>query len=165
MIEESARVVAVEGDVAWVETRRNSVCGSCAANKGCGTTALAKVVGVKYSRLRVLNAIAAKAGDEVVIGIEENALVRGSLAMYAIPVVLLLVFAGLGDALNNQMQITTSEIISVVSGLFGLAGGFFWVSRYAGKISYDGRYQPVMLRKAEGSASRVEFLQGMQSEV
>lgn len=165
MIEENARVVAVEGDVAWVETRRNSVCGSCAANKGCGTTALAKVVGVKYTRLRVLNAIAAKAGDEVVIGIEENALVRGSLAMYAVPIVLLLVFAGLGDALNNQMQITTSETVSVVSGLLGLAGGFFWVSRYAGKISHDGRYQPVMLRKAVASVSRVEFSTGMQSVV
>ncbi|MDX1252717.1 MAG: SoxR reducing system RseC family protein [Gammaproteobacteria bacterium] len=152
MIEENARVVAVEGDIAWVETRRQTACGSCAANKGCGTTVLAKVVGVKYTRLRVVNTISARTGDEVVIGIEENALLRGSLIMYALPVLLMMAAAALGEGLNRQWQITTPDAASIVAGVAGLLTGFAWISRFAGKISHDGRYQPVMLRRADEMA-------------
>lgn len=152
MIEESARVVAVEGDIAWVETRRQTACGSCAANKGCGTTVLAKVVGAKYSRLRVLNTISARTGDEVVIGIEENALLRGSVIMYALPILLMMVGAALGERLNEQLQLATPDAASIAAGLAGLLAGFAWISRFAGKISRDGRYQPVMLRRADEMA-------------
>ena len=38
MLIETGRVVAVEAneEALWVETIRQSTCGSCAANKGCG---------------------------------------------------------------------------------------------------------------------------------
>ena len=36
MLVETGRVVAVEEDSLWVETIRQSTCGSCAAQKGCG---------------------------------------------------------------------------------------------------------------------------------
>lgn len=149
MIEEGARVVAVEGDIAWVETRRQTACGSCAANKGCGTTVLAKVVGAKYSRLRVLNTLSARTGDEVVIGIEENALLRGSVIMYVLPILLMMVGAALGERLNEQLQLATPDVASIAAGLAGLLAGFAWISRFAGKIGRDGRYQPVMLRRAD----------------
>ena len=45
MIEENGRVVDVEDGYAWIETERRSTCGSCSANKGCGTATLAKVMG------------------------------------------------------------------------------------------------------------------------
>jgi len=41
MIEETASVVALEDDFAWVETQRKSTCGACAVNKGCGAATLA----------------------------------------------------------------------------------------------------------------------------
>ena len=50
MIAENAQVVGFEGNDIWVETQRKTACGQCAANKGCGTAVLSKVLGNKRSR-------------------------------------------------------------------------------------------------------------------
>ena len=78
MIEESGMVVAVKGDFAWIESERKSTCGACAVRKGCGTAAIARVLGQRRTRLRVVNSVHAGVGDDVVVGISESGLVRGS---------------------------------------------------------------------------------------
>lgn len=148
MIEEGARVVEVQDDFAWVETQRKTTCGGCSVNKGCGTAVLAKVLGVRRSRIKVLNTLAAKAGDEVVIGLHEDAMVRGSLAVYAVPLLAMLILALFGEAFNARLQITQTEGMTILFGLVGLAGGFVWLRGYAASISKDTRYQPVILRRA-----------------
>ena len=80
MLEETAQVVRVTADGIWVETRRQSTCSSCAAEKGCGTATLSKVLGNRRTLVRVLADMPLEVGDRVVIGIREQALVRGSLA-------------------------------------------------------------------------------------
>ena len=97
MIEETAQVVRVDGADVWVETRRRSTCSGCAAEKGCGTAALSKVLGNRRTLVRVLADMPLRVGDQVVIGIAEQALVRGSLAVYAVPLLLLLLGAVIGD--------------------------------------------------------------------
>ena len=62
MIEESGRVVAVEGDFAWIESERSSACSGCAVRKGCGTSAIAKLFGQRRVQLQVLNRIHARVG-------------------------------------------------------------------------------------------------------
>ena len=74
MIEEQGEVVEVQGEFAWIESERTTTCGSCAVRKGCGTSAIAKVLGQRRVRLRVLNRIDARVGDRVVIGIAESGL-------------------------------------------------------------------------------------------
>lgn len=150
MIEEHAQVVALDQnhDV-WVETQRRSACGQCAANKGCGTATLAKVLGNKRSRVRALNpqATAVMVGDEVIIGINEQALVRGSLAVYTVPLLTLFVFGFLGQLLTDQLLMTNQDILPIVSGLMGLLLGFLWVRRFTRLIADNDRYQPVLLRR------------------
>jgi sigma-E factor negative regulatory protein RseC len=86
MIEENGQVVKVEDDgMVWVETRRQSTCGACADRQGCGTSVLASVLGQRQAPVRVINSIGAVAGDQVVIGVPESGLLRGSLAVYAVP--------------------------------------------------------------------------------
>lgn len=146
MVEEQASVVSVEAGFAWVETRRTTTCGSCSANKGCGTGVVAKVVGQRMSRVRAINTIDAKVGDEIIIGLHDQALVRGSLAVYAVPLVAMLVVAMLGDLLGSELQLSSNEGLTVVSGLAGLGLGFLWVRRFSLRIADDIRYQPVILR-------------------
>jgi len=148
MIEEDARIVDIQGDFAWVETQRKTVCGACAANKGCGTAVLAKVLGTRRSRIKVLNTLTLRAGDEVIIGLHEDAMVRGSLAVYAVPLLAMLIMALFGEAFNARLQITQTEGMTILFGLAGLAGGFVWLRHYAASISKDTRYQPVILRRA-----------------
>jgi sigma-E factor negative regulatory protein RseC len=101
MIEETGQVVDVEGEFAWVESERSSTCGSCAVRQGCGTGAIARVLGRRRVRLRVLNRIGARTGDYVVIGVPGSGLVRGSLAVYAVPLSGLFAGALAGYALAN----------------------------------------------------------------
>jgi sigma-E factor negative regulatory protein RseC len=149
MIEEHAKVVAFEGDDVWVETQRQSACSQCSANKGCGTATLAKVLGNKRSRVRVLNPSLTKVsiGDEIIVGIEEQALVRGSLAIYLAPLLALFLSGLLGDALAAQLNIVRPEIFIIIISLTGLGLGFVWVKRFSRVISSDSRYQPVLLHR------------------
>lgn len=152
MIEESARIVEVEGDIAWVETQRRSSCSSCSANKGCGVSVLDKVLGRRASRIKVLNELGAQPGDQVVIGIEDAALVRGSLALYATPLAAMIAGALLGEALRGLLGY--GDWLSVVAGIAGLGAGLFLVRLFSWRVRTDPRYQPVVLRRLPGFETR-----------
>ncbi|MFO7592945.1 MAG: SoxR reducing system RseC family protein [Pseudomonadota bacterium] len=145
MIEETAHVVSVEGDDAWVDTQRRSSCSSCAV-KGCGTGALSKVLGGKKQQMKVRNPVGAKAGDAVVLGIEEGVLLQGSLMVYILPLVLMLAGGLLGEALAPQWG-SGAEVTSLLFGLLGLMVGFFWLRGYNRRCSADVRFTAVILRK------------------
>jgi sigma-E factor negative regulatory protein RseC len=146
LIEETATVLRTEEDVAWVETMRKSACDTCAVNKGCGTSVLSQVLGKRHTQVRALNPVGALAGETVVVGIQEQSLVRGSMAMYAVPLLGLLAGAVAGGVLDQMLQ-TKGEGLSLLMGLLGLMAGFWWLRRFARKISHDARYQPVVLRR------------------
>ncbi|MBI5041031.1 MAG: SoxR reducing system RseC family protein [Gammaproteobacteria bacterium] len=157
MIEESAHVVATEGEFVWVETQRQSTCGGCAANQACGTATLAKVLGKRRTRVRVLNPDwnpawnhdDVRVGDTVIIGLDETALIRGSLAVYATP--LLSMFAGgLIGALLSERWAVSGESLTLGLGVAGLIAGLLWLKGFSRRIRDDSRYQPVVLRRVPG---------------
>ncbi|HHJ15277.1 MAG TPA: Fis family transcriptional regulator [Gammaproteobacteria bacterium] len=147
MLEETAQVVRVEADEVWVETQRRSTCGSCAAQKGCGTATLAKVLGQRRSLVRVLSQLPLRVGDRVVIGIREQALVRGSLAVYAVPLLLLLLGGLLGELGVQQHLWDNAEQASLALGGAGFVAGLFWLKGFTRRIRHDRAYQPVVLRR------------------
>lgn len=149
MIEQSAEVVALEQDYAWVETRRQSSCGSCAA-KGCGTGALAQVLGGRPLRLRVRNAASAAVGDRVVLGLEESALVRGSVALYLVPLLALLGGALLGEGWAASIGLVP-DLSALLFGAGGFALGMAWTRAFGRRAARDSRYQAVMLRREGGT--------------
>ncbi len=97
MIEEQAHVIEIKGNLLLLQAQTQSACGSCSVSKGCGTSLLAKVVGRKFTHFQAENNINAKVGDTVVVGIAEDALLKGSLMMYILPVLCMLVSALLAD--------------------------------------------------------------------
>ena len=54
MLTETGRVVAVDADGVWVETIRQSTCGSCAAQKGCGHGLMNRISDGHRSLIRAL---------------------------------------------------------------------------------------------------------------
>lgn len=148
MIEERAQVSSVHDDQVWVETERQSTCGACAANKGCGTAVLGKVFGARQMRVQVRSQIPLQVGDEVVIGIDENALVKGSLAVYVVPLLMMFLGALCGSWL------TGSEHFSVVMGLGGLLIGFAWLRVFGLRIRGDSHFQPVVVRLLQTKGAR-----------
>ncbi len=146
MIEEQAQVVEINGDQLILQAQRQSACGSCAANKGCGTSLLSKVVGRKFTRFQADNSINAKIGDTVVVGIPEDALLKGSLVMYIIPILGMLVFALLADYfLTAAMQ--NRDLIIAVTAIMGLVSGSLLSKWYFASHTSTHLFAPVVLRK------------------
>lgn len=157
MIEETAVVIAIEGDQALLQTQRRSACQSCSVKQGCGTSVLAKVVGARSSQISVDNSLQAKVGDEVLLGIQENALVRGSLLVYALPLLMMLVFALLGEGLGQWLG-WQHELLIIVFALLGLLGSG-WVIRYGlHRSALKQQIQPHMLRIVSPGAGRRDIM-------
>lgn len=156
MIEETAVVTRCEGEHAWVEAQRKSACGQCQVNKGCGTSVLARVVGRKVTRMRVLNPLQAREGETVIIGLHESAMLSGSLAIYLVPLLSLLLFAITGKVVAEQMVIAAVEAVSILFAVLGMVVAIIWLRGFTRRIADDSRYQPVILQRlpaAELSAS------------
>ncbi len=148
-VEEEAVVVAEEGRFAWVEAARQTSCGRCAAAKGCGTAALGKVLGRRVNRVRALNPVGARPGDRVVVGIRGEALVRGSLWLYGLPLL-----AMLGLPLAAQVLFGgLSEGVAVVLAFAGLLGAFLWLGGRRGRLGQDPALQAVILRHCHSSVT------------
>jgi len=147
MLEEPAQVVRIEDNEVWVETQRRSSCDSCAAEKACGTATLSRVLGNRRSVVRVISATPLRVGDQVIIGIREQALVRGSLAVYAVPILLLLL-GGLIGELGAELSIwKNAEFASISLGILGLIAGLVWLKKFTRRIQNDEKYHPVVLRR------------------
>jgi sigma-E factor negative regulatory protein RseC len=157
LIEESGQVVEVQGEFAWIESERTSTCGSCAVRKGCGTSAIAKVLGQRRVRLRVLNRINASVGDRVVIGITESGLVRGSLAVYAAPLFGLFAGALAGQTLGNTVFALQSDVLAIAGAISGFVAALVWLKRFSRKTEKDTAYQPVVLRQQNKTGKAFEI--------
>ena len=146
MIEEQAQVIEVKGDQLVLQVQTQSTCGSCAVNKSCGTSVLAKVVGRKFTQFQAENTISAEVGDTVIVGIAEDALLKGSLAMYVVPIMGMLVFALAADYL--LLETASRDLIIAASGFIGLAFGSLLAKLYFQRQSSARLFLPVVLRKS-----------------
>jgi sigma-E factor negative regulatory protein RseC len=148
MIEETARIVRVDHEFAFVETQQRAPCGSCQSTGSCSTTVLAGLFKRRPNELKVLNAIDAKPGEQVVIGIQEGALVKISLLVYLIPLVGILAGAIIVQQTVGYLKLSMGELPQVVGGLLGLIGGLMLLQRFALKRDHDPGFQAVILRRA-----------------
>lgn len=149
MIEEHAQVIKVIGNRLLLQAQTQSSCGSCSVSKGCGTSLLAKVVGRKFTHFHAENNINAKVGDTVVVGINEDVLLKGSVMMYALPIVAMLFFALLAD----YFLVTASsyrDLMIAATSIMGLVLGSLISKWYFNRQSSIQRFAPVILRKIIG---------------
>lgn len=140
MIQEHATVVEVDEHSLLVETIQRSTCGSCVAQKGCGQGVLAKYLSSStFFRVNIDDQTVTnfRPGDTVELGIDEMALVRVSLWLYAIPLAGLMVGAYVGSL--------HSEMLSVLSAFGGLLLGGYFSARQAKKVKNDPQYAPVLV--------------------
>jgi len=146
MIEEQAEVVEIIGDQLVLQAQTQSACGSCSASKGCGTSVLSKVVGRKFTRFQAENNIDAAVGDTVIVGISEDALLRGSVVMYVIPILGMLFFALAADSLLETL-VDYRDLAIAASGIMGLVFGSLISKWYFQRQASKQRFAPVVLRK------------------
>ncbi len=134
MLVEEAQVIGLRGECALVRAIPASACGGCQLRGGCGTGALsgwmARWLGRRGDQLEVHNPVGARPGDAVELGIPEAVLLRGSLLLYALPLMLMLLCAiaatWLADALFSGVGqgAVAGDPAAMLGAAIGLATGF-----------------------------------------
>jgi sigma-E factor negative regulatory protein RseC len=145
MLIETGRVVAVETDSVWVETIRKTTCGSCAAQKGCGHGMMNKISAGRRSLIRALpgklRPAECSVDDEVTISIPEEVILRGSLIVYILPLLCMLLGAWTGAALFASNE----DAAGGAGAILGFALGFALVRLHAARHRNDSSLQPVLV--------------------
>jgi len=142
VIEEIVKILGIENDYLWVEGIQRSACHTCSAQQGCGQSLLAKLT-AQPVRLKIplegRDAGSFTIGQDVTIGIAEHVMVRGSLLIYLLPLLLLLLGIWVGDrAFNN-------ELAAIACGLFALLGGGFLAGKLSNVSAHRSKLQAHLL--------------------
>ena len=139
MITESGRVVAVSGNTVWVQTIRQSACQSCSARSGCGQRVLAAASGGRANQVQVPNTLQACVGDDVTLGIAEQALLQASLLVYALPLLSMV-----AASMAASQVIPGSDGVAILAAALGLGAGFVVARLWQRRVPAD--YQPHLMK-------------------
>lgn len=148
MIEQTAKVVSIKQGYAWVLPAGAKDCGSCVSNKSCGSSGLFSFFRSTTGKLYVANPLHAKPGEEVVIGMQGNALLIYSVFAYLLPLLSMIAFAFLGKELFIALQLN-ADAGAVMAGIAGLFSGLKLASWQTARIARSEDSQPVILRHKE----------------
>ena len=146
MIEETARVIAVENNQLLLEAETRAACNACAAKQGCGTSVLSKWIGRKFTRFQVPNTVNARVGDQVVVGLAEEAMLKGSVFVYLLPLLAMIGSALLADGLIST-DAASRDLLVVVSAVAGFVVMLFISRWFLSTSTNRSRLTPVVLRK------------------
>ena len=139
MLEESARVVETAEGYLWVETKSRSACARCASSS-CTTSVISKLFMVRHNLLQLENSLGAKKGQQVVIGIPDDLLVKASVWAYLLPLLIMLIITALAKAIGMH------EVFQSLIALGGLAVGFLIVHRANQGFLSRSKFTPQLLR-------------------
>jgi positive regulator of sigma E activity len=84
-----------------------------------------------------------RVGDRGMIGIDEGTLVRGASAASATPILFMLGFALLGEA----VVVPGLDRPTLILGALGSGAGLLWLRRYNRRAAGDRHFQPVIPHK------------------
>lgn len=149
MIEETAIVTESSGEIAQVRTLRKTTCGTCNAQSNCGAHVLTKFFAAKIRTYAVLNPIGADIGEQVVIGIPERALTNLSFLFYIVPLLSMILAAGVAENFMLNIFGVAGEPLTILSGLLGLVMGLISVKYHANRIRRSNKLQVTILRRAD----------------
>lgn len=142
MIEGVARVIAVEGGVAWLEPEQTTACGSCHASATCGAKpGSSRLVARRFT---LANDHDFQVGERVVIAVREDTVRRAALTAYGIPLLLMLVSGVTVQKLGG------GDLGAALATLAGLAVGVGVVWLRSRRLSQRGEFVPQYLRRAFG---------------
>ena len=147
MIKETAQVVRQTDGHVWLQVQRQSSCGKCSLSGGCGTSILANYFNRHPQLIKLTNSAELNVGQQVVLGMEEGAMLRGSILVYLLPLLSMLLFAIVGQYIGEVLQMN-AEFSSLILAVVGLYLASLWVGKHINRSSKAPKiFQPKILRK------------------
>ncbi len=162
MIEEQAVVIAIDSGpvgnrpLVTLEISRQTPCGICGQTRGCGNSLWGKIFAHKSSAFIVDNSINAQLGDNVIVGMDEQVILKSALLMYALPLATMMLGVLLGSAIISKNP-NQADLHAVIGAVAGLALGFFWVKGHTASTKYNLQNSPIILRLANPANSKFKF--------
>lgn len=144
MLETRAIVMEVKGQDALVLANQGNGCEQC-NGKGCGTGKLSQLFCSKPRQFQVNNRINARVGDEVIVSVEDGAILHGIGLVYLLPLLLLFLGAFLGGVWAEQPG--QYDAYSGAGAVVGLVLGFVAAKWIAARQSWRHRH-PYIARQA-----------------
>jgi sigma-E factor negative regulatory protein RseC len=150
-VEGIARVVRIDGGVAWFEPEQTTSCGHCAAAAACGASSTATGSGtgigsiarrIELRRFPLDNARGLTVGERVVVGVDDRALLKASATAYAIPLVTAFAAGGLAQGAYG------SDLLTMLAMATGLIAGLPIARIAARRLGARGELSPRFLRRA-----------------
>ncbi|OIQ24319.1 SoxR reducing system RseC family protein [uncultured Vibrio sp.] len=120
-------------------------CSSCASQKSCSTGIVSKAVGAKSLFWSVVSAKPISAGQVVEIGFPEKTLLHSAVIVYILPLVFLMLGAGLAQSLFVP-YLQLGELSVIVSAFFSAYIGFRIAKHKAAQLEQASAQQVVLLR-------------------
>jgi sigma-E factor negative regulatory protein RseC len=138
MANQRGRVIKSGQKYAHVITEKNDACGGCSSVHNCGTCMVAsKVV------TRVRNPIDAKEGDQIIVSLPTNILLKGAALLYLIPVAGVILGAFAGSGLASYLGLGETMLGAIFSFL-GLCLGFTFLVFFSRRTSTEELFTPVI---------------------
>lgn len=145
MIEEAAVVTRVGDGQTWIKSLQSSACGGCMQQQSCGTATLAKILPKR--EFAVDSELVVRAGDRVMVAIDDAHLLLTSVLLYLLP--LLVMLAGVGLAESYLPPIAADWLPEIA--LLVLLGSFWLIHRFQNLLLLQLCFKPQIVRKLTDS--------------
>ena len=144
MMTEEGMVKRTMGTKAWVVTTRSEMCEACASQGAC------KVLGGgKEMEVEAINTAQAKPGDQVLLTLEDQSLIKLSFLVYMFPILALIAGAALGQKVGPLLAIN-QELASFGLGAIAFGIAFLIVRKKDKKLEQTGATIPRVARIIKG---------------
>lgn len=147
MIEEEGQVLALQGGLAEVVCRRRSSCGNCTVNGACGTSLLERWLGRHPLHIQADNAIGARPGEQVVVGVPAASLPLAAAIVYLLPLLTLFLGGLVGSWWGGLNPTTGMDGPALTGGIGGLGLGIWLSARFNAQHAQDPRFRAIILRR------------------
>lgn len=146
MIEETAKVVAINNDSLVIESEIKSTCSGCQQVDSCASGQVAKAIPHRKLTVELQSDLALAVGDNVVIGIPEKNVLSTAFQVYSLPIIGLIIGSAIGQYLLQQSIINHELIGLAIGAVLGFAG--YKVAKYRLTSAQNSKQlTPVILRK------------------
>jgi len=156
MIEEQATVVAIDNDNVTVTSLIKSACGSCQQVDNCGSGQVAKAFPQKKLSLTLKSSLALELGDNVVLGLNESALLQSAWQVYLWPLLGLILASWFGQWLVAN-AILPHEFFAIILGVIGGFCGFKVAKRQQIKSAICAKLAPKIIRRENQNIAITEI--------
>lgn len=134
---------SVAADGVRIQALNPGNCPRCAEGRGCGGGILSRLVAQKRPDVRAETRVEnLQVGEAVIVGIDEAVLLQASVWVYIVPLLALLLAAGLA-----HQVLEAPDLVVTAFGIAGLGLGMAWVGRRSQEAAGNPGFRPMILRR------------------